>query len=94
MTPAFAITHNGAILVDTVRSSEGEAKSAAIKLAKQPGVSWRDLAARGHAVLAVAVTPIHRRLARPATSGTAAGFGGIVHPPSVARGRRAHSSGN
>jgi hypothetical protein len=57
MTTAFAVTHNGQVLVDTVRSSEGEAKSAAIKLAHQPGVSWKDLQARGFALVSVVVTP-------------------------------------
>jgi hypothetical protein len=63
----FAITHNGTLLVDTVRSSEGEAKSAAVKIAKQPGVGWRDLQARGFDLVEVQITrapPARPRAAR------------------------------
>jgi hypothetical protein len=57
---AYAVAQNGSIMVDTVRSSEGEAKSAAIKIAKHPGVGWRVLQARGFAVVEVTVAPVRR----------------------------------
>jgi hypothetical protein len=65
MTTAYAVALRGAILVDTVRSTEGDAKQAAVQNLKQPGVGWKDLVARGHAVVAVTVAPV-RREPRPA----------------------------
>jgi hypothetical protein len=65
MTTAYAVALNGSILVDTVRSTEGDAKQAAVQNLKQPGIGWRDLAARGHTVVAVTVA-LARREPRPA----------------------------
>jgi hypothetical protein len=53
---AYAIAVHGSILVDTVRSTECDARQAAIQLLKQPGTSWKDLERAGHRVVPVQVT--------------------------------------
>ena len=52
---AFAVALRGELIIDTVRAEESAAREAAVRLAKQPGVGWRDLQARGFAVVAVTV---------------------------------------
>jgi len=66
---AFAITHHGSLLVDTVRSSEGEAKNAAIKIARTPGTNWRNLQTRGFDLVEVVISP--RPRPRPTQGGSA-----------------------
>jgi hypothetical protein len=53
---AYAVAERGKLLVDTVRSSEGDAKQALLRLQKQQGVTWKALEKLGYAVVAVRVT--------------------------------------
>jgi hypothetical protein len=54
---AFAVVDpKGKLLVDAVRSTEGESKAAAIRLQKTPGLSWKTLEQAGHRVVRVSVT--------------------------------------
>jgi hypothetical protein len=68
---AFAIVDpKGKLLVDAVRSTEGESKAAAIRLQKTPGLSWKILEQAGHRVVRVSVT-IQTEGQRPKPSPTA-----------------------
>jgi hypothetical protein len=53
---AYAVAERGKLLVDTVRSSEGDAKQALLRLQKQQGVTWKALEKLGYAVVVVRVT--------------------------------------
>ncbi len=52
---AFAVEENGVLLVDTVRCAEWDARQAALKLLKRPGIGWRDLERSGYHVVRVTV---------------------------------------
>jgi hypothetical protein len=53
---AYAVAERGNLLVDTVRSTEGDAKQAALRLQKQQGVAWKALEKLGYAVVVVRVS--------------------------------------
>jgi hypothetical protein len=53
---AYAVAERGKLLVDTVRSSEGDAKQAVLRLQKQQGIAWKALEKLGYAVVVVRVT--------------------------------------
>jgi hypothetical protein len=53
---AYAVAEQGKLLVETVRSSEGDAKQALLRLQKQQGVTWKSLEKLGYAVVVVRVT--------------------------------------
>jgi hypothetical protein len=62
---AYAVAEQGKLLVDTVRSSEGDAKQALLRLQKQQGVTWKTLEKLGYAVVMVRVTVEPSQAKRP-----------------------------
>ena len=62
---AYAVAERGKLLVDTVRSSEGDAKQALLRLQKQQGVTWKSLEKLGYAVVVVRVTVEPSQAKRP-----------------------------
>jgi hypothetical protein len=62
---AYAIAERGNLLVDTVRSSEGDAKQALLRKQKQQGVTWKSLEKLGYAVVMVRVTVEPAKAKRP-----------------------------
>jgi hypothetical protein len=53
---AYAIAVPVRLCVDTPRTSEADAREAAIRLLKTPGVGWRDLERAGYRVVSVEVS--------------------------------------